>query len=56
MKDFIKVETPFNVDKLESLLHDHPNQSFVQSIFMMVSGHLMKVNGRKSNKILPVIC
>ena len=22
----------FNVDKLESLLHDHPNQPFVQSV------------------------
>ena len=32
MKDFIKVETPFNVDKLESLLHDHLNQPFVQSV------------------------
>ena len=32
MKDFIKVETPFNVDKLESLLHDHPNQPFVESV------------------------
>ncbi|KAF5383038.1 hypothetical protein D9615_004923 [Tricholomella constricta] len=28
----IKVDTPFNVDKLESMLHDHPNQPFVKSV------------------------
>ena len=32
MKDHIKVETPFNVNKLESMLTDHPNQPFVQSV------------------------
>jgi len=32
MQDFIKVETPFDVNKFESLLYDHPNQPFVQSI------------------------
>ena len=30
--DAIKVETPFNVDRLEALLVDHPNQPFVQSV------------------------
>jgi hypothetical protein len=30
--DAIKVETPFNVDKLELLLSDHPNQPFVSSV------------------------
>jgi hypothetical protein len=30
--DAIKVETPFNVDKFELLLADHPNQLFVQSV------------------------
>jgi hypothetical protein len=29
---YIKVDTPFNVDKLESMLHDHPNQPFVKSV------------------------
>jgi hypothetical protein len=28
----IKVDTPFNVDKFESLLVDHPNQPFVKSV------------------------
>jgi hypothetical protein len=32
MKDFIKVETPFNVDRFEMLLYDHPNQPFVKSV------------------------
>ena len=32
MRNHIKVETPFNVDKLESMLADHPNQPFVQSV------------------------
>lgn len=30
--DAIKVETPFDVDKFELLLVDHPNQPFVQSV------------------------
>jgi len=30
--DAIKVETPFNVDRLENLLVDHPSQPFVQSV------------------------
>ncbi|KAF8218766.1 hypothetical protein L208DRAFT_1469623 [Tricholoma matsutake] len=30
--DYIKVETPFNVDKLELLLVSHPNRPFVQSV------------------------
>ena len=30
--DVIKVETPFNVNKFELLLADHPNQPFVQSV------------------------
>ncbi|KAF5381547.1 hypothetical protein D9615_005612 [Tricholomella constricta] len=32
MESRIKVDTPFNVDKLESMLHDHPNQPFVKSV------------------------
>lgn len=32
LKGSIKVETPFNVDRFESLLHDHPNQLFVKSV------------------------
>ncbi|KIJ99243.1 hypothetical protein K443DRAFT_63230, partial [Laccaria amethystina LaAM-08-1] len=32
MRDHIKVDTPFNVNKLESMLADHPNQPFVQSV------------------------
>ena len=31
-KDFIKVETPFDVDKLENLLIDHPAPLFVHSV------------------------
>ncbi|KZT10481.1 uncharacterized protein LAESUDRAFT_734877 [Laetiporus sulphureus 93-53] len=31
-KDHIRVDTPFNVDKLERILFDHPNPLFVQSI------------------------
>jgi hypothetical protein len=30
--DAIKVETPFDVDKFELLLADHPNQPFVESV------------------------
>lgn len=30
--DTIKVDTPFDVDKFELLLVDHPNQPFVQSV------------------------
>ncbi|KAF5368147.1 hypothetical protein D9615_010186 [Tricholomella constricta] len=32
MEHHIKVETPFDVDKFESMLHDHPNQPFVESV------------------------
>ncbi|KAF8801619.1 hypothetical protein BYT27DRAFT_7013337, partial [Phlegmacium glaucopus] len=32
LHDFIRVETPFNVDRFESMLHDHPNQPFVKSV------------------------
>jgi len=32
MKDHIKVDTPFNVDRLTALLFDHPNQPFVSSV------------------------
>ena len=32
MRNHIKVETPFNVNKLEPMLADHPNQPFVQSV------------------------
>ena len=28
----ISVETPFNVDRFESMLYDHPNQPFVKSV------------------------
>jgi hypothetical protein len=31
-RDSIKVETPFNVDRLERMLVDHPNQPLVQSV------------------------
>lgn len=31
-KSQIKVDTPFNVDRLEAMLHDHPNQPFVKSV------------------------
>jgi hypothetical protein len=31
-RDFIKVECPYDVDCLEAMLHDHPNQPFVQSV------------------------
>jgi hypothetical protein len=32
MKDSIKVNTPFNIDKFEALLKDHLNQPFVRSV------------------------
>ena len=32
MGDFIKVDTPFDVDKFEHLLHNHPNQPFIKSV------------------------
>ncbi|KIK69841.1 hypothetical protein GYMLUDRAFT_109759, partial [Collybiopsis luxurians FD-317 M1] len=32
MSQYIKVETPFNVDRLELLLSSHPNQPFVHSV------------------------
>ena len=32
MGRFIRVETPFNVDRFEALLYDHPNQPFVKSV------------------------
>ncbi|KAF8830068.1 hypothetical protein HHX47_DHR2000566 [Lentinula edodes] len=32
MAPYIKVETPFNVDRLENLLASHPNQPFVASV------------------------
>ena len=32
MRDFIKVDTPFDVDQFEYLLRDHPNQPFVKSV------------------------
>ncbi|KZT09948.1 uncharacterized protein LAESUDRAFT_623834, partial [Laetiporus sulphureus 93-53] len=31
-RQHIRVETPFNVDKLEAMLVSHPNQPFVQSV------------------------
>ncbi|KAF8806503.1 hypothetical protein BYT27DRAFT_7101712 [Phlegmacium glaucopus] len=30
--NYIRVETPFNVDHFESMLYDHPNQPFVKSV------------------------
>ena len=33
-KDHIEVKTPFNVDKLEAMLHDHPNQPLVESVLV----------------------
>jgi hypothetical protein len=32
MNNYIRVETPFNVDRFEALLYDHPNQPFVKSV------------------------
>ena len=32
MSGHIRVETPFNVDRFESMLYDHPNQPFVKSV------------------------
>ena len=32
MHDFIRVETPFDVDRFEAMLYDHPNQPFVKSV------------------------
>jgi hypothetical protein len=32
MRDYIHVETPFNVDRFEAMLYDHPNQPFVKSV------------------------
>jgi hypothetical protein len=32
LRDHVKVETPFDVDKLELFLIDHPNQPFVKSV------------------------
>ncbi|KZT09032.1 uncharacterized protein LAESUDRAFT_622439, partial [Laetiporus sulphureus 93-53] len=31
-ENHIQVDTPFNVDKLENMLFDHPNQPFVRSV------------------------
>jgi hypothetical protein len=32
LRKYIRVETPFNVDRFESMLYDHPNQPFVNSV------------------------
>lgn len=32
MHKFIRVETPFNIDRFELMLYDHPNQPFVKSV------------------------
>lgn len=32
MRDYIRVETPFDVDRFEAMLYDHPNQPFVKSV------------------------
>ena len=33
-KDHIEVKTPFDVDKLEAMLHDHPNPPLVESVLL----------------------
>ena len=32
MRNHIRIETPFNVDRFETMLYDHPNQPFVKSV------------------------
>ena len=32
LRNYIRVETPFNIDRFESMLFDHPNQVFVKSV------------------------
>jgi hypothetical protein len=32
MHNYIQVKTPFNVDRFEAMLYNHPNQSFVKSV------------------------
>ena len=32
LQGFIKVDTPFNIDRLETLLFDHPNQPFIKLV------------------------
>ncbi|KAF5369108.1 hypothetical protein D9615_010430 [Tricholomella constricta] len=32
MRHHVKVDTPFDVDKFEAMLHDHPNRPFVDSV------------------------
>jgi hypothetical protein len=32
MRDYIRVDTPFNVDRFQAMLYDHPNQPFVRSV------------------------
>ncbi|THU88651.1 hypothetical protein K435DRAFT_604037, partial [Dendrothele bispora CBS 962.96] len=32
LKDYIKVDTPFDVNRLERLLFTHPNRPFVDSV------------------------
>jgi hypothetical protein len=32
MRDHIRVETPFDIDRFEAMLYDHPNQPFVKSV------------------------
>lgn len=32
MRDHIRVDTPFNVNRFEAMLYDHPNQPFVRSV------------------------
>ena len=34
MDNYIEVKTPFNVQKFESLLSDHPNQPFIHSVMI----------------------
>ena len=28
----MQIDTPFNIDHFEAILHDHPNQPFVKSV------------------------
>lgn len=32
MRNHIRIETPFNVDRFETMLYNHPNQPFVKSV------------------------
>ena len=44
MGDYIKVETPFDVDKLESLLFNHPNRPLIQSVLQSLREGIWPLN------------